>query len=94
MENLGIKAINNRAKKIKEIEAQIKVLEAEADAIKAELKADLESKELDEVVTADYTIRYKVVVSSRFDTTTFKKEFADLYNRYTKSSESKRFTIN
>ena len=42
METLGIKAIDNRAKKIKEIEAQIKALEKEMDAIKDELKADLE----------------------------------------------------
>lgn len=94
METLGIKAIDNRAKKIKEIEAQIKALEKEMDAIKDELKADLESKQMDEIVTANYTVRYKTVVSNKFDTTTFKKEYVELYTKYTKPSASKRFTIN
>lgn len=43
--------IENRIRKLQEIEAQQKELEAAADAIRAELKADLEEKGVDELKT-------------------------------------------
>ena len=90
---LGNRAIDNRVAKLKELEKQAKVLEEQMDAIKAELKADMEEKGVDEVETANYTIRWKEVESSRFDTVKFKNEFRELYNNYIKKSTSKRFTI-
>ncbi len=90
---LGNRAIDNRVAKLKELEKQAKVLEEQMDAIKAELKADMEEKGVDEVETANYTIRWKEVESSRFDTVKFKNEFRELYNKYIKKSTSKRFTI-
>ena len=43
--------IENRIKKLRELEAQQKELEAAAEAIRAELKADLEEKGVDELKT-------------------------------------------
>lgn len=43
--------IENRIKKLQEIEAQQKELEAQAEALKAEIKADMESKGVDELKT-------------------------------------------
>lgn len=90
---LGNRAIDNRVAKLKELEKQAKVLEEQMEAIKVELKADMEEKGVDEVETANYTIRWKEVESSRFDTVKFKNEFRELYNKYIKKSTSKRFTI-
>ena len=43
--------IENRIKKLRELEAQQKELEAAAETIRAELKADLEEKGVDELKT-------------------------------------------
>jgi len=51
------------------------------------------ARETDELITGEYKIRWKKVVSNRFDTTSFKKTHADLYEQYTKTTETRRFTI-
>lgn len=59
--------IENRVKKLQELEAQQKALKAEAEEIKNVLKAELESQELEELKTKSFIIRWKEVVSSRFN---------------------------
>lgn len=91
---MGERALLNRVNKIKELEAEVKELEAIIEGLKDEIKADMSSKELEEVECGDFTIRYKDITSNRFDTTTFKKAYTELYNQYTKVTTSKRFSIN
>lgn len=90
---LGNRAIENRVAKLQALEEQAKAIEAQMETIKSELKADMEEKGVDEIETAHYKIRWKLIESNRFDTAAFKKEFTELYNRYIKKSFSKRFTI-
>ena len=51
--------IENRVKKLQELEAQQKEIEAQAEAIRAELKADLEEKGVDELKTKNFILRWK-----------------------------------
>ena len=57
--------LDNRVKKLQAIEAQQKNLEAQAEAIRAELKADLEEKGEDEHDTGSFVIRWKEIISRR-----------------------------
>ena len=90
---MGNRAIDNRVAKLMELEAQKKAIEEAQEAIRAELKADMESKGVDEIKTGKYIIRWKEVVSNRFDTSSFKKDFLELYEKYSKKQASKRFTV-
>ncbi len=56
------KMIENRIKKLQAIEAQQKELETAAEAIRAELKADLEEKGLDELKTKNFIVRWKEII--------------------------------
>lgn len=85
--------IENRIKKLQVIEAQRKELEAQAEALKAELKADLEEKGLNELQTKNFIIRWKSVISNRLDGKALKAAFPDIYSQFTKQSESRRFTV-
>ena len=85
--------IENRAKKLKELENQIAQLQEQADGIRAELKADLEEKGLDELKTKNFLIRWKEIVSSRLDGKALKAALPELYSQYCKASTSRRFTI-
>ena len=50
---------------------------------------------VDEVISDDgIKATYREVISNRFDSTAFKKDFADIYSEYTKKSSSMRFTCN
>ncbi len=57
--------IENRVKKLQTIEAQMKELEAQAEKLKAEIKADLEGKGVDELKTKNFIIYWKEIISNR-----------------------------
>ena len=87
------KMIENRIKKLQAIEARREELEAVADAIRAELKADLEEKGLQELKTKNFIVRWKEIVSSRLDGKALKAALPDVYSQFCKASTSRRFTI-
>ena len=86
------KMIENRIRKLQEIEAKQKELEAAADAIREELKADLEEKGVDELKTKNFIVRWKEIISSRLDSKALKAALPDVYGRFCKESSSRRFT--
>ena len=59
------KMIENRIKKLQAIEAQREELEEAAEAIRAELKADLEQKGVDELKTPNFLIRWKEIMDEK-----------------------------
>ena len=85
--------IENRIKKLQEIEAQTAALEKEADAIRAEIKADMEAKGIDELQTKNFFIRWKEIISNRLDSKALKDQMPDVYRMFIKQNSSKRFTI-
>ncbi len=87
------KMIENRIKKLRDIEAQQKELETAAEAIRAELKADLEEKGLDELKTKNFILRWKEIISSRLDSKALKAALPDVYGQFCRTSASRRFTI-
>ena len=82
-----------KIRELKELETLIAEAQAEADAIKDELKAELTNLGTDELTVDIYKIRYKIVTSNRFDTTSFKATHKELYEQYIKESVSRRFTV-
>jgi len=85
--------IENRVRKLSALEEQIAQLQEQADAIKGELKADLEKKGLDELKTKNFIIRWKEIVNNRLDGKALKAALPEIYNQYCKASASRRFTI-
>lgn len=85
--------IVNRVKKLKALEAQQKEIEAQIEALKDEIKADMQERGVEQQVAGDFLIRWTTVVSSRFDSKAFQKEHAAMYSRYLKQTESHRFSI-
>ena len=71
----------------------VEEVKAQADTIRNEIKAEMEARELEEMIAGQYIIRYTAVLSNRFDTTAFKKVMPEIYKAYTKQVSSRRFTI-
>ena len=80
-------------KELNELEALLADVKAEADTIKDALKAELDEREVEEYDTGVYMIRYTSVLTQRFDTTAFKKDYKEVYAHYLKQTASKRFSI-
>lgn len=74
-------------------EAIIADAKAEADSIRDQIKAELMDNDVEEMECGNYIIRYTSVLSNRFDTTAFKRDYNDLYKAYTKQTASRRFSI-
>lgn len=75
------------------MQSQIAKLQEQAEAIKAELKADLEEKGAQELKTKNFLIRWKEIVSNRLDGKALKEALPEIYNQYCRASASRRFTI-
>lgn len=87
------KMIENRVKKLQELEAQKKAIEEQAETLRSEIKAELTERKIDELQTKNFMIRWKVIVSNRLDGAALKAALPDIYNLYSKQSDYRRFTI-
>ena len=82
-----------KVREMKELQQMADELTTEIESLKDELKAEMTQQNTDELKVDVFTIHYKTVSTSRFDTKTFKAQHSDLYTAYTKATTSKRFTI-
>ncbi|MBO5037772.1 MAG: hypothetical protein J6D42_11920 [Clostridia bacterium] len=74
-------------------EALLEEAQVEIEALRDNIKAEMLAQNTEELQVGAYIIRWTSVLSNRFDSTSFKKEYAELYKTYTKQVASKRFTI-
>ncbi len=90
---IDIEHITELVREIKEREQVEKQLEAEIKAAKEEIKQVMTDNKLEELLADVFTIRYKPVVTSRFDTATFKGKNKEIYDMYLVESETMKLTI-
>lgn len=86
------KSINEVIKEYKEYAELLEETKKQLEALKDEAIQYMSDNEVDEVLTTEGKVTYREVISKRFDSTAFKKDFADVYAEYTKPSSSMRFT--
>lgn len=89
-------ANNELIKKIEELnewEAIIEEAKKKAEELRDSIKEEMSIREEEELIVGDYIIRWTTVLSNRFDTTAFKKKYAEMYKQFTKQISSRRFTI-
>lgn len=77
--------------------AQYQRLQEEAaamvEALKDEIKQHMTAAGLDTLTGSEHKATYKTVASSRIDTTALKKDMPEIATKYTKTTETKRFTF-
>ena len=66
---------------------------ATVEALKDQLKAQMQAAGVDTLAGAEHKATYKAVTSCRVDTTALKKELPEIAARYTKTTETRRFTF-
>lgn len=84
--------LKSKVRELKELKAMAEELAAEITAIEDSIKAEMTARDTEEMQIDVYKIRWTKVKSNRFDSTAFKKAMPDLYSKFTKQSESRRFT--
>ena len=83
--------INAKVTEIELLEAQIKELKALADSAKADLKAELDERQVDMIDTGIHRVFYEVYTKRTVDTKALKE--AGLYDTYSKESINTMFKI-
>lgn len=66
---------------------------ATVDSLKDTLKKYMEENQLETLTGNEHKATYKTVTSSRIDTTALKRNAPDIAEKYTKTTETKRFTF-
>ena len=90
---IDIEHITNLIYDIKDRELAKKQLETEIKQAKDEIKQTMTDFKLDELTADVFTVRYKPVISTRFDSAALKAKNRKLYDMFLKTSESMKFTI-
>ena len=85
--------ITSKIEALKDLEALIEEAKVEAETLRDEIKTEMLNRNTEEMEAGQYIIRWTSVLSQRFDTTSFKKVYGDLYKEYTKQTASRRFSI-
>ena len=79
--------------RLNEWEALLEDVKAQAEAIRNTIKEERDAREIEELDTGLYIVRYTNVLSQRFNSTQFKKDYEEIYKHYTKQVASRRFSI-
>ncbi len=91
---LNTNELTQKIHQIKELQRMSEELTAELEALKDEVKQTMTEQNTDTLVIDCYKVTWKPVTTNRIDTTAIKRELPEIAERYTKQTESKRFTIN
>ena len=90
---MSTKEIESKAKRLKILKNRQESLQAEIDQLEADLKAQLEAWDVDEVQAGPFRVVWKFVNSSRFDTRRFKAENGNLYTMYMIPNSYRKFSV-
>ena len=82
-----------KIEQLKEWEAILEEAQNEVEALRDCIKEQMLERGTEELQAGTYIVRWTSVLSNRFDSTAFKKEYGDLYKSFTKQVASKRFSI-
>ncbi len=85
--------ITTKIEALRELEELIEEAKVEAESLRDEIKAEMLSRNTEEMSVGQYIVRFTSILSNRFDTTGFKRAYGELYKEFTKQTATRRFTI-
>lgn len=91
---MSSETMNERVNTYFDLMAQIAQLQAEAEAIRDALKGQMLERESEELEGTGWRATWHNTQNSRFDSSRFKDEHADLYGQYIVRTTGTRFTLN
>ncbi len=83
----------SKVEELREWQALLDEAEAVVESLKDFIKAEMDERGVEEMKAGTHICRFTTILSSRFDTTSFKRVHAELYKAYTKQTTSRRFSI-
>lgn len=82
-----------RVNTLKELEVQKKAIEKQMADLQEEIKKELEARGSEEAAVGDWIVRFKAVMSNKFNSKAFAADHPILYKKYMSPSQTVRFTV-
>lgn len=83
----------NKVNSLKELEVQKKAIENLMTAVQEEIKKEMKARGAEEAAIGDWIVRFKTVMSIKFNSKAFAADHPILYKKYMVSSQTMRFTV-
>lgn len=90
---MSVDMTDQKVKDLRELRRMQEELTAEIEAIQDELKAHMDTHNMDTLLGLDWRITWKPVTSNRLDSTALKKELPDIAARFMKQTTARRFVL-
>ncbi len=90
---MSMNEMDSKVKELRELRRMAEELQAEIDGLTDSIKAEMTARDTDTLTGSDWKVTWKMVTSSRLDTTALKKALPDLAQQFTKTSTSRRFVL-
>ena len=90
---MGIREVEQKAKRLKLLKNKQEELQSEIDQLESDLKADLEGRGVEELKAGPFTVIWKMMHSTRFDSKRCKTENPAIYNLYAITSSYRKFSV-
>ena len=90
---MSMNEMEQKVKELRELRNMADDLAAEISAIEDELKAYMKNNGTDELHGPTFKITWKEITSSRLDSKALKTAAPELWERFTKSTTSRRFIL-
>ena len=86
--------VANKVAELKRLENCIEDIASKAEALRNEIKEEMNLRGVEEMNAGSFIVRYTQIVSSRFNTKLFKETFGEnTYKFFLRNVPSKRFAI-
>ena len=85
--------LNSKVKELRELRRMAEEIAAEIETITDTIKREMAVKGVDMITGDDWKATWKPVQSIRFDSKALKAAMPDLYERFTRSTEIRRFIL-
>ena len=82
-----------KIKALKDLKELVKEAETEIDKLEGAIKEEMLLRNTEEMEVGTCIVRWTIVLTDRFDSTSFKKANPEVYNSYIKQIKSRRFSI-
>jgi len=80
-------------RELKEYQIMADEIAATIDDLKDKVKATMTAQGVDEMTVDIFKVKYIPVASVRLDSKALKSELPDIYNRFSKETTTRRFTV-
>lgn len=86
--------IISKVTELQELRRMAEDLAAEIESLQDSIKAHMIENDTEQLTAGAFKVSYKAVTSSRLDTSALKKAMPEIVAQYTKTTTTRRFSVN